>query len=82
MGGLYEFDHSGSPSSIKVELIGGPGDGLFAPLQTTVVLTPLLEGDPEEALGHGYAFHDDPPRYKYMGLIYEGDVTSEGGDYE
>jgi hypothetical protein len=82
MSGLYEFNQSGQPSSIQIELIGGPGDGLFAPVQTTVVLTPTLKGDPEGAVGHGYEFHDDPPRYKYIGLVYESDVNSEDEEYE
>lgn len=83
MGRLYEFDHPGQPSSIQIELIGGPGDGLFAPVQTTVVLTPTLEGDPESAVGHGYEFHENPSRYKYIGLVYEGDVlNSEDEDDE
>lgn len=82
MGRLYEFDNPGQPSSIQIELIGGPGDGLFAPVQTTVVLTPTLKGDPEGAVGHGYEFQEDPPRYTYIGLVYENDVNSEDEDDE
>jgi hypothetical protein len=76
----YEFEYPDQPSSIQVELIGGPGDGLFAPVQTSLVLTPKLKGDPESAVGHGYEFYDDPPRYKYVGLIYEGGLNSEDED--
>jgi hypothetical protein len=78
MSGLYEFQPPGQPSSIQIELIGGPGDGLFAPVQTTVVLTPPLKGDPKGAVGHGYEFYDDPPRYKYIGLIYEDQIDLGG----
>jgi hypothetical protein len=81
MSDLYKFDYSGYPSSVQIELIGGPGDGLFAPMQTAIVVTPPLEGDPEEAVGHGYAFKDDPPQYRYIGLLFE-DIFSEDGDDE
>ena len=82
MSGPYESEPLGQPSSTQVELMGGPGDGLFAEMQTTLVLTPTLKGDPEGAVGHGYEFYDDPPRYVYVGLIYEGGLNSEDEDDE
>ena len=82
MSGPYGSEYTDQPSSIQAELIGGPGDGLFAPVQTTLVLTPKLKGDPGNAVGHGYEFYEDPPRYRYIGLIYEGGLNSEDEEAE
>lgn len=64
---------------MKVELIGGPKDGLFESKEVCECGEPMdlfygLEGEPEE-LAHHYSFRDDDDTYRYQGVVDMNEVT-------